>query len=75
MNFAEFIKLARVQLFLSQKDFAQAVGVGLTTLKQWERGEFLPSYSNFKKLLKYFELDVSKRMDMLLIYEREKAGM
>ncbi|MDD2605954.1 MAG: helix-turn-helix domain-containing protein [Desulfobacteraceae bacterium] len=37
------IKEVRVQLDLSQEDFAREIGVSYATVNRWEYGRFLPS--------------------------------
>lgn len=42
-DFVILIKEIRVQLDLSQEDFAREVGVSYATVNRWENGRFLPS--------------------------------
>ena len=50
----DYIKDLRTQSGLSQKDFADAVGIGFSTLKQAELGNTsLLNYESVKSLAKY----------------------
>lgn len=42
-DFVILIKEVRVQLDLSQEDFAREIGVSYATVNRWENGRFLPS--------------------------------
>ena len=42
-DFVILIKEIRVQLDLSQEDFARELGVSYATVNRWENGRFLPS--------------------------------
>jgi DNA-binding XRE family transcriptional regulator len=42
-DFVILIKEVRVQLDLSQEDFAREIGVSCATVNRWENGRFLPS--------------------------------
>jgi DNA-binding transcriptional regulator YiaG len=49
---AERIKAIREGLGLTKQQFAQAMGVSLTTVHRWERGSDMPIYqSNLRRLL------------------------
>lgn len=48
MTFAEKIKSARLQMFLSQEKFAKELGVSFATINRWERGLCEPSYDGQK---------------------------
>lgn len=47
---AEKIKNIRLQLFMSQQEFAAALGVSFNSVNRWEQGKYTPTYSAQKKL-------------------------
>ncbi|MDY6832239.1 MAG: helix-turn-helix domain-containing protein [Thermodesulfobacteriota bacterium] len=53
------IKEVRVQLDLSQEDFAREIGVSYATVNRWENGRFLPS----KMALKCVETYCDRMID------------
>ena len=48
MTFAQKIKTARKQVFMSQAKFAKELGVSFATISRWERGLCEPSYEGQK---------------------------
>lgn len=58
MNIGETIKKKRICLGLTQKDFADALGMGKTgdrTLRRWENGESTPSVLEFNSIMQFAE--------------------
>ena len=58
MNKCEEIKARRKQLGLTQKDFADALGMGKNgdrTLRRWENGESTPSTLEFNSIMRFAE--------------------
>ena len=58
MNIGETIKEKRSRLGLTQKDFADALGMGKTgdrTLRRWENGESTPSTLEFNSIMQFAE--------------------
>ena len=58
MNTSEAIKAKRKNLGLTQKDFADALGMGRNgdrTLRRWENGESAPSVLEYKTILQFAE--------------------
>ena len=55
MSLSDNIKIIRQKSFLNQQEFADALGVGLTTVNRWEGGKSLPNLSAMKKLKQYCE--------------------
>ena len=58
MNIGETIKDKRNRLGLTQKDFADALGMGKTgdrTLRRWENGESTPSTLEFNSIMQFAE--------------------
>ena len=57
-NKCEEIKAKRKQLGLTQKDFADALGMGKNgdrTLRRWENGESTPSTLEFNSIMRFAE--------------------
>lgn len=52
-DFVILIKEVRIQLDLSQEDFAREVGVSYATVNRWENGRFLPSKMALKCVESY----------------------
>ena len=48
MTFAEKLKIARQQSFLSQEKLAKELGVSFATINRWERGLCEPNYDGQK---------------------------
>ena len=58
MNISEAIKEKRQRLGLTQKDFADALGMGRNgerTLRRWENGESTPSALEYKSIIEFAE--------------------
>lgn len=43
MNFADKVKFVRLELNMSQEDFAHEIGVSFATINRWENGNYNPS--------------------------------
>ena len=59
----EFIKKIRTEKLLTQKEFAQRVGVSLFAVRMWEQGKRNPSLRHQRKILdfcKKHEIDIEK---------------
>lgn len=54
------MKEYRKQAGLSQQDLASLVGVGRGTVSDWERGLYLPTKENLKKIAKVLKVSPSK---------------
>ena len=52
-DFVILIKEVRVQLDLSQEDFAREIGVSYATVNRWENGRFLPSKMALRQIETY----------------------
>lgn len=58
MDMCEAIKEKRIRLGLTQKDFADALGMGRNgdrTLRRWENGESTPSTLEYKSIIQFAE--------------------
>ena len=53
VNCAETLKKIRQQCLLSQKDFADALGVSFSTVNRWENGKTVANYKDLKKISDY----------------------
>lgn len=63
MEFGEQIKSVRLQLHLSQTDFAKLLGVSFTSVNRWENGKTNPTYKAlraFEKLCKENNIEIIK---------------
>jgi len=66
-DFVILIKEIRVQLDLSQEDFAREVGVSYATVNRWENGRFLPSRMALRRVEMY--CDQMIQLERLLLPE------
>ena len=55
MSLSDSIKLIRQKTLLNQQEFADELGVGLTTVNRWEVGKSIPNLSGMKKIKAYCE--------------------
>lgn len=53
MSFGTEIKSLRLQLLLSQEDFAKELGVSYSTINRWEREHTKPNYHALKRIDEY----------------------
>lgn len=51
----EFIKKIRTEKLLTQKEFAQRVGVSLFAVRMWEQGKRSPSLRHQRKIQEFIE--------------------
>lgn len=56
MSFGTEIKSLRLQLLLSQEDFAKELGVSYSTINRWEREHTKPNYHAMKRIDEYCKL-------------------
>jgi DNA-binding transcriptional regulator YiaG len=50
MSFSTSIKKVRLDALMSQKDFADALGVSFSTVNRWENGKGLPTFKGMKAI-------------------------
>ena len=50
MAFSDEIKNIRMQLFMSQVDFAHELGISFSTVNRWETGKTRPNFKTLKKI-------------------------
>lgn len=55
MSLPDSIKMIRQKAFLNQQEFADSLGVGLTTVNRWEGGKSIPNLVAIKKIKQYCE--------------------
>ena len=53
MDYTIILKRIRQQSLLSQKDFADAIGVSFSTVNRWENGKNIPNFKDLKKIYDY----------------------
>lgn len=67
MSFRDDIKMIRHKCLLSQKDFADALGVSFATISRWESGKTKPNFKTMKLINSFckdqgIDFDVSKEL-------------
>ena len=50
MSFSTSIKKVRLDVLMSQKEFAEALGVSFSTVNRWEHGKGLPTFKAMKAI-------------------------
>ena len=50
MSFSTSIKKVRLDVLMSQKEFAEALGVSFSTVNRWENGKGLPTFTAMKAI-------------------------
>lgn len=68
MNFSEDIRRIRRKAFMSQEDFAKAIGVSFATVNRWETGKAKPNLKTMKLIDEYckrnlIDFDISEEMN------------
>ena len=58
MTFPEIVKSRRKILSLSQQDLAEMAGIGLSTIKDIERGKGNPSLSTISEILEVLGMEM-----------------
>lgn len=53
MRFSEDIKRIRRKAFMTQEDFAKAIGVSFATINRWETGKSIPNLKTMKLIDDY----------------------
>lgn len=53
MSFSENIKRMRRKAFMTQGDFAKALGISFTTVNRWETGKSIPNLKTMKLIDDY----------------------
>lgn len=60
MTLANFLKSDRESKCLTQEEYSKVIGISRSTLASLETGNRMPSKSNAKKLVKYFQKPLSE---------------
>jgi len=63
------IKLLRRWLDLSQVEFGKRIGVSITTIWFWEKGERIPPASKIEKIEDVFDVTLNSIVELKLIME------
>lgn len=68
MGFAEDIKRIRIKAFMSQEEFAKALGVSFATVNRWETGKAKPNLKTMKRIDDYcrsngIDFDICEKID------------
>lgn len=53
MDLSKAIKAVRQECYLSQQEFAEALGVSFSTVNRWEKARAIPNYQTMKRLISY----------------------
>lgn len=53
MDFSKVIKEIRQECYLSQRAFADEIGVSFSTVNRWETDKAIPNYQTMKRLVAY----------------------
>ena len=63
MAFPEKLKLLRTTLNLTQKDFAEKLGVSQSSINYWEKGQRIPSIEAAAKIADFFDITIESLLD------------
>lgn len=63
LEFCEKIKQLRIQNQMTQEEIANYIGVGRTTVVNYERGRIKPTIENIKKLAELFKVSIDYLLD------------
>lgn len=75
MSFKEELKKARLSAFLTQKGLAEQTGLSLGSIKNWERGNYLPSTTAWESLCDFFMYRTSfKELNKEYLLEKTQRG-
>ena len=58
MNFNERLKILRLDAGLTQKDLGKLIGVGRTTISEYESGKIVPKQKSLIALAEYFHVSM-----------------
>lgn len=53
MNIGETIKSIRRTVLLSQKEFAEEIGVSFSSINRWENNKAIPNFQALKKIKEF----------------------
>lgn len=63
MAFPEKLKYLRTKMNLTQKDFAEKIGVSQSSINYWEKGQRIPSIEAAAKIADYFNITIESLLD------------
>ena len=63
LAFPEKLKRLRTELNLTQKDFADKLGVSQSSVNYWEKGQRIPSIEAAAKIADYFDITIESLLD------------
>lgn len=63
LDFGKNIKIARTSLNLTQKQFAEKIGVSRSTINHWENNEALPNLYMLRKMKEVFGISYEEIID------------
>ncbi len=55
MQLSESLRITRQKAFMSQEEFAKALGVSVSTINRWETGKSKPNLSAMKSIKSFCE--------------------
>lgn len=63
MAFPEKLKYLRTKINLTQKDFAEKIGVSQSSINYWEKGQRIPSIEAAAKIADFFNITIESLLD------------
>lgn len=63
MILSEKLKALRIKQSLSQKEFANQIGVSQSSINYWENGQRIPSIEAVAKIADYFHVTIDSLLD------------
>ncbi len=63
MAFPEKLKYLRTKMNLTQKDFAEKIGVSQSSINYWEKGQRIPSIEAAAKIADFFNITIESLLD------------
>jgi|SRR3972149_5325867 len=69
MNYSEQIKSLRLAFGLGRKDFANKIGVSLSTISEWELGKHKPNINAQKSLIRLANIIDNQKKETPTFYQ------
>ena len=70
--FKDVLKTKRLALCLTQKQLSEKTGIALSNIKNWERGNYLPSSEHWEILYNFFLIE-DTAYNLQQVYLKEKV--
>lgn len=70
--FKDVLKTKRLAVCLTQKQLSEKTGIALSNIKNWERGNYLPSGEHWETLYNFFLIEATAH-DLQQAYLKEKV--